>query len=1173
MKLQMSLRHWTPIALLFGCLTPALLHAQTPQNSQSAKPPENAAVGGKLSVDLMFTKPDALGVTLRHGAIIAGSVEVSLDGHKLQPGQDYNIDLDSGVVYLLVQTKPGAAVSTSYRYDPSRAGASTGVSASGLVPMKMDFGGGNSLGITLGMGLAERTADGSVMSSNIFGWSNSFSLGGNAALTGLMLVGERTQQQATSAFEYQGKTVAPGQGKSHLIMQNLGTSVGGGTISFNYQDVSQNFGGFSAVQANGYSAEVANQLAKEKGLKRMGFSMDKVNLGGLGFTNSYRTVGDQTGGIKWEDFGINAGGLSLNYKSQAVSQKFARFADLAEANRDQLARETGMSRKSMDAAYKLGAAGSLSYSNSVISDDTLGKGIDRSDFRLTSSRFNFDLGSQDVQAGFTRVSSLNDAEAPQWGKEIGLARKWMAFDSTVLGTGSKPLKFSQSSVNSPTGGMKNLDASVGAKGWGIEHYRRQVDPGFTALPNLKPDEINANIAAITNMYQKGGMPVTGDMAGTYFQSPGLTRDFTRVTVSPTSKWNFGFDSLRMQGQQDTALVNSFTMQGGGLNLSYRHEDLGKGFSELTKLMPFEQQKLGLLPGLDRTDLSLDANFRKGGKLSFGQTSASTATGGLDRQTLAYADRTMQFSMNSRSVGPNFTQVNQLVDPEAGILAQMVGLHQSDASLKWQVNSGLHIDASSWSGMNDTLTQKRNLSNVLVNWGPNKGTNFEFQRSSSDSNNPFDALLANILQRMSFAENMGKAGTLKFTQQNMQYDPTVSKLPDAKTSDLSYETKLNAATSLKTEQISTSYADGNHESTSANTLSTELSKKAGLSFTDIATQRTGAAPSERKHNVGFWMTLWGGVKFNLGMNDNLNDAGTSATSHTMSLTPGSIGNMKVGSANYVANSWQQGDRTQANSTISLSTVKPFNFGILKELKMNIGQDTAADNGAWLKENKTLGLAGKVGKNAFGYNYFGQMNNLGQRGADRTFTFATDQSEKSPLRANLLYKFRTMPGDQNIAIRNFSVTARPWKGLELTNEMVTNPELPRSDLLLGSLPQPIRVNKWKLDYSRDPNCKISGSWEEQRNDDTNSLSRLGGLTFTLYEKTGSPISIFVGVEQAGGNVPDHTANRWSLRWDQKPGPNQALSLFVGNVTYGGTLFTGEKHANLSVDFQYQYKFGTR
>ena len=1171
MRLQMSVRHWTPIALVLGCLTPALLLAQSLDPSNAQATPKNA-VGGKFSFDLIYTRLDSLGVTLRHGGIIPGSEEVSLDDRKLVAGQDYTIDDASGVVYLLVPSRPNQSVSVSYRYDPTQAQTGAAVQSNSLVPFRMDFGSMGSMGFTFGMGLADREANGAVTTSNVFGWNNSFNLGGMSSLSGLALVGQKQQQTAFSNFEAQAQNAAPDVGNSHLIMQSLASKLGGGAVKLDYQDVSQNFSGFGAVTGNGYDASVANQLEKEKGLRRMDFSMDKVQLGSLGLTESYKTVGDEKGGITWQNYGLTSGGLTFNYMTQTVGQSFDRFSDLAETNRAQLANEAGLARRAMDATWKLGLS-NLTYDNSSI-DDTTGKGIDKQDLKLASPKFNLDYGSQMVNASFTRFSSLNDAAAPQWAKEGGLTRKWLTFDTTAMG-GSTPLKFSQYFIESPKGGMKNMDASDSGKTWSFEHIQRQVDSGFTALPNLTQQEINDNIGAITNMYVQGGMKVTPDMQPNYMLSPGVNRDFTRLTLNPTPKLKLGFDALKLQGALDgknnSGALNDVTLNGGGISLSYRREMMGTNFTALNSLMPFEQQRLGTMMGLNRTDLTFNADMRKNGKLSMTQTVASVPTGGMKRQALNYTDKTMQLVVNSRKVGPNFTTVGQLLDPEAGVLAQMIGYNETDAMLKWQATPALRIEADTLNGFDPMVGQKENKSNMLVQFGPNKATQFEFQRSSSDSNNPFDNLLANLLQRLSLTENFGKDGTLHYQAMEENYDLTQSTQPDAKQSDLSYETKLNSTTSLKAEQTSTSYDNGTTQQIQTSTVSTQITKQAGLSFTNMNIDNPGTTPDERKNNVGFWVDLWKGVRLNYGVNDDIDNlAGTTTTQHTLSMTPGTVGDLAIGSMAYMANTWEQGNRTQATSNISLSTVKPFAFGPLKNLKLSMGQDTAADSGAWLKENKNFGFSGSLGKNTFGYNFLSQMNSLQQRGVDRAFTFTTDQSDKSPLRANLMYKFRTLPGDKDIAIRNFSITAKPVKGMELTNELLTNPEIPAGDQLLGTLPQPTRVNKWKLDYLGNPNFKIEGSWQEQRDDSTNAISRLGGMTFTMFEKSGSPVSLFMGLEQAGGNIPYTNAERWSLRWDQRPGPNQAMSIFVGNVNYGGLLENGQFQHNLSADIEYQWKF---
>ncbi len=1164
--MYMSLRPRLAVALGLTLVTPALLCAQTQGPTQVQTTPIGSEVGGKMSVDLVLLKADQMGVPLRHGGLITNSEEVSLDGHKLRRGSDYNVDTDSGMIYLMVPYKPGQSVSVSYRYDPSRAHA--GASGGAGSTFKLNFGQGGGLSMMLGLGLAERTADGNVISSNIFGWNNAFSLGGSTMLSGLMLYGDRAQQQTQSSFEYQGSSVDPNQGKSRLIMQSLGGNLGGGSFKFDFQDVSKNFTGFSAVEANGYEQSVADRLAKEKGLKRMGFSMDNVKMGGLGFSESYRTVGNENGGIKWENYGLNIGGVSFNYKSQEVGQHFDRFADLAEGDRDQLARETGITRKGIDAAWKTNV-GVLSFSNSTIDETTNSKGISRQSLKFAGSKFNLDMGSQTVQMGFDRFGSLNDAEQPQWSRESGLTRHWLSLDSLALGANS-PLKFSQYRIDSATGDMANMDASLSTKGFSLEHIERNVDKGFVALPNLKQDEINANITAISSMYAKGGLPLDGSAQPQYLASAGLSRDFNRICYSPSPKFTLNLESLSLQDQQGGGGVQTMSLNVGGVSMSYRDQKLDKNFTELTTLMPFEQQRLGSMIGLSRKDLGFSANLAHKASLTFNQTNADSPTGGFDRQGLAYADTNLQFHVNNRNVDSGFTGVGSMLDPEAGTLATMIGYKETDAAIKWQLFPNLRLEASSWDGVNHSLNQRRASNNLLLDWKPTKGSSFVFQKNSADPNNPLQLLLQNMMQRLSFSQDFGREGLLCYNSQEINYGGTDSATPDSKMSDLSYERKINATTSIKTDQMTTTFANGDTQKVSANTISTELTKRAGLSLTDVAIAGTGSQKGDHKRNIGFWMNLWGNVKLNYGVADDINQIGSSTTQHTMSLTPGSVGNLNIGAANYNANTWEQGNRTQALSQITLSTAKPFSLGMFKDLKLSMGQDTSADNGAWLKENKSIGLAGKIGKNVFGYNFFSQMNNLQQRAVDRTFTFATDQAETSPLRMNLMYKFRTLPGDKQVAIRNYSLTARPFKGLELTNEMVTNPETPAGDQLLGSLPQPLRANKWKLDYLRDPNFKIQGSWQEQRDDSTNAVARLGGMTFTMFEKSGSPVSIFLGVEQAGGNVANHVTNRWSLGWNQKPGPNQALSLFIGNISYGGTIARGQKSQNLSVDFQYQFKF---
>ena len=166
---------------------------------------------------------------------------------------------------------------------------------------------------------------------------------------------------------------------------------------------------------------------------------------------------------------------------------------------------------------------------------------------------------------------------------------------------------------------------------------------------------------------------------------------------------------------------------------------------------------------------------------------------------------------------------------------------------------------------------------------------------------------------------------------------------------------------------------------------------------------------------------------------------------------------------------------------------------------------------------------------------------------------------------------MPDQGLTVIRNFQITARPTRGMELSHQVLTNPEEQfRSDVLLGSLTSPLRVNRWKLDYAPNTKWSLAAVWAEKLNDLTFESSRLGGVTLELFKDSGSPLSLFYGVEQLFGNVPRRTAHRYSIRFDQRPGPNQLLSLFAGNVSYEHSIADGFSRNNWTVNVNYQLKF---
>jgi hypothetical protein len=1154
-----------PVALGVTAVAPAALHAQAipDPTAESSETVASTEVGGTSTMDLILLKPGRIGTPLRFGSVVPGSERITLDGRALARGQEYSIDYAAGVVYLKLAPKEGQALNVSYRYDKTKTATAQPTSFSGLAPFRFNVAPG-SLGLFMGMGMTERNQNGTVSTSNLYGVNNSFSFAGSS-LKGLYMVGNKEQVDAESQYEYQGENKDTESGESSAILQALQGKFLGGTIEANFQDISSNFNGFSAFRDNGYQESAVEQLTKERGLKRLSLGFNGVTDLGLSFNT--RSVKDGDEGIEWKSYGLNTGALSFNYKSQEVDQNFKRFKDLGEADRQQLQNEAGLKRESMDGAWKAGF-GTLSFTNSQVSDKD-NNGIQRQEVKLDSSKFKFTYGTQEIDRSFTRFNSLFEQEKGQWGREAGLSRMWASAEASLFSGGS-PLKFTTGRVNGQDGSFTAVDASVGGKGWSLEHSNRSVDSEFKSLPNLTQGELDESVNAISRMYTKGGLPFRGEERHWLLQSAGIDRSMTRFNAEPLKDWNLTVESLNLQGREDGASVQNFALDNKNVHLSYRRQNLGNNFTELTNLLELERNRLGTLVGLDRTDLNVSMNLRGDGKLDYKQMNAQAPQGGASRESLSYADKTMDLRINRRAVDADFESVAQMLDPERDALTNFKGFEQMDAQIKWQILPGLRIEAMGMQAKNSFLEQDRKASNYYLNWSPSNSTNFQYQKSEQESSDPTSLLHAQNIERMSLTQSIGRYGKLHLAQTQWDYAGSQSQQPDSVQHVVSYETKLNEKTSVKTEQIRTDYEDGNQEKIRAHTIATELTNKIGVNVTDVAIDRTGSERDEKKTSFGGWIALGSGVRFNLGLAQQGNNLGSDTSNTQMSITPGTLGNLKVENASYLENTWEQGDRTQAMGNFGLSTVKPFDLGFFEDVTLSMSQEMATDHSKWLKENRRFAVGTKLWNYGLGYEYRSQMDNQEQRAYDRTFTLTSSPDDKGWLKGSFFYKLRTMPDQKVIAIRNWTVTATPISGFSIQHQLTTNPEQPRGDVLLGSVPQPGRTSKWKLDWNANPDFKLTGSWDEMRNDSNDALSRLSGITLTLFEKQGSPLSIFFGQEEMSGNVPDRLVDRYSLRYTQKSGPNQAFSLYVGNVTYGYLVPVNERKHNFSAQLEYQLRF---
>jgi hypothetical protein len=1175
------------MALGAALALPVLASAQTAPfrvDAESASGAAKEQVGGTTAMDLITLRAGGPGVPLKNGAVISGSERVELDGRVLRRGHDYNVDYTAGVIYLMVAQREGQILRVAYRYDKA-APKLPSQQFAGLAPFRFDLVPGG-MSMIVGMGLTERMADGTVLSSNIYGVNNSLSFG-NSELSGLMMVGDRSKVDVQSNFSPEGDKKQHEQGSSRLILQNLQTNVGGGTIKLNYQETSDNFTGFSAARGS-VDDKVVDQLQKERGMRRFGFEMRDVDLGGIKVNNNFRNVRDGNDGIEWREFGIATGAMEINYRSQKVGEEFKRFKDLAEGDREQLMREKGLSRENFAAKFNADM-GRFGFEQSRISD-TQGNAVRQQQVALNIDKIEFLLKEQEMDEGFNRFNNLLEKESifgqdrAQWGREAGLKRQELSLVASLFGSTADPIRFSQSFVGTKDGRFTSTEFRGAVSGWSLEHSARSVDQDFKRLNSLAQGEIDEHIKTVASMYGNGAQFHPNER-GLFLRSEGISRELTRIKGEPFKSWQFEASRLQLRGADGGGAIETLNFTSKDLQFNYRRQNLSDQFAEFNNLMNFERQQLGQIAGLDRMDWSLNARIGKNGAFKVAQTNAGVGEDTLSRNSIAYADTRLQVSASTREVDPGFANLNHLVDPERDLLNALRGFKQRDFQLDWEILPGLKMNAFQFHASNEELEEIRMMQNFGLSWKPNKGTDFAYIRHERRDDDPLNVLFAHTLERLSLRHDFGRLGRVAYLEEKLSFDGERINRPDSKKQYFAYETQLDNKTFVKTEQTRVRFDDGGKEDVSANTIGTELSDRVGIAITEVQVSRGSDERDETKRNYGFWFDLGNGFRISYGYQRHLNgEAGTLTSAIAIGqgpaeLRPDKIGNQKAASVagfevagGYGTNRWDE-QRTQSFSNFRLSNPKPMAFLGLRDLKFDIAFDTVADRSVWLREDRFAKIDGKLGENRFGLMYRSQVDKTGARGVDRGFLLATPNDKNRPFVAELAYKLRTLPNSEQYVMRNFNVAFRPVKNFELVHQLAMNPEdESRRDAFLGSIIRHVdRSNLWQLEYTPSQDFKIAGSWKELINDRAQTLSRVGGVTVTFFEKLGSPLTFFYGVEQRDWANRDRlTEHRYYLRYDQTPGPNQVLSLFAGNVSYEHSIADGKSRQNWSLRFDYQLKF---
>lgn len=1158
-------RRW--IVLAIGAVTAAAswAEAQTPFNAgteATSTPAEAASIGGTPTIDMITLDGASLGVPLRFAGIVAGSERVELDGRKLVRGVDYRIDHAAGVLYLGFEARAGSRLIAAYRHDKALATtAQKGLAGAGAFSFQLVPGG---LNMVVGLGMTERTGDGNVLSSNIFGWNNSFSLGAGK-LSGLFLVGDRQRVQAQSLYEYEKPQDNVDVGRSQFLVQEAAANLGGGSVSASYQDISKNFTGFSAVEGAGYDAKLVQQFQKERGLKRFGMGLSQVGLGDLKLSSSFKTVGEGSESIDWRSLNVAAGAFSAEYSSQRVGSGFTRFKDLAEEDRGQLAKERGMSRERMAFQYKPKGV-ELSFSDSRIGDGNE-KSIANRDFSLKSGAFALSTGTQSVDEGFSRIGSLLGPEQQRLAREVGASRSWTSLEWGAIPGLKEPLKYTRKSLVKGENSFESTDVRLAGSNWTFESTKMGSDDGFVGMGAMQDAERAEYVKSAAGLYAPN-LQYKPDDVQRFLQGAGIDRSGTRLSLTPSKSTSLSLSETRVGSSTGGAKLQQASLSVGALGLSFRKQTMDDGFSDLSRLMQFERMQWGTLQGLDRTDWAAGGKFG-GSQFSFTSLTASAPSGDASHQALKVSSGPFELEAHQRDVDASFSDVRQLLDPDKDNLFALRGYKERDVRASWAILPNLKLNAFLQDGKAIDSDEEKYLRDFRLSWTPDANSQVGFNDFSQRDDDPLRLLFGNNTQLLTLTRKFGSLGTFRYARETKDYDGELTDLPDSKREYVAVETKLDPKTTLLSEQTNTTFENGGKESVSTNTVSTEISKRVGVSISDVQVERNGEQPDETKRNYGMWLDFGRGIRLSYGYIRNLADEQAGTQQQQLQITPGTVGGITVGQGQYVEQRWD-GLRTKSQGGVQVSASKPFSLGPLAINTMKFGFDSAADRGTWLKEDKSFQLQGNLFKNTFGVEYRGRMHPSGIRAIDRLFTFATDQSETQKVRATLAYKVRTLPDDENIMIRNFNIVAKPFKDFEVSHQLLTNPEVAKGDALLGTITQASQVSAWKLDYKRSKDFTIGAEWKEIM-DPKRPLLRTAGINLGLFGSSGSPLYLYYGLEQADLNADTRrTTHRYHLRFDQKPGPNQMFSFFIGNVSYQHSIIDGQPRSNWTLRLDYQLRF---
>lgn len=566
----------------------------------------NATVAGKSAYEYLRGNGTRAGYVLSHGGLIPNSVSVHVGARSMKQGIDYYLDPLNGTLYFAEAVRNFDSVSVSYRYVEGQDANRSSVGAPGLT---LDFG---NTSLNFGFGISSGAGG---LDFNSYGLALNSKIGSGGSLSGLYYYSTPSENNRNHLSDTRATLTGTAPKKNfaeaksdHLISQAITLSSGNASFHASFQDIGKSFNGFQAMKlSNAKNADVMAQIAgmeKEKGIQRLGFGAGLKLAKSDNLSLDWNRIGDGGGDIIQQSLGFQNKQFNVKYSQQAISEKFARFADLREADKAQWVREKGVKRNDLSLGFNGGKGTLLNFSQNSISDKS--GSVTSQALGFSSKGLNIAWSDRSTNAKFARLNDLSDADKTALALDIhrqfnanAAAAEVTAKDKeqikldaglkrqrfTLSGLLSKQTNFAfnQFSINDGKGAISRSTLNFAGKGFTFNYLDQTIGDSYSRLATMSDFE----------------KLQFGNERGIHRQSAGLS-----LALSKTSSLNFS--DLSLGDKNGSMSRQSLTYQAKNLDVKFNLADTAKTFAranDLAGLTPPEKAAIEAERGYKRMDFA------------------------------------------------------------------------------------------------------------------------------------------------------------------------------------------------------------------------------------------------------------------------------------------------------------------------------------------------------------------------------------------------------------------------------------------------------------------------------------------------------------------------------------------------------------------------------------------